>query len=113
MWNLNYLNPLIKFTHHNPNNSNSIFIVNPNLKFLFKEAGISAKIVAKIGLRMCCGNTAAHSFNSLLPNWRQASHYNFSSEPHTPHFLVRATYPSFSRTIHLDIVLPIDRDAYL
>ena len=53
IWNLDYLKHFLQFTHHTPMNSNSIFIVNPNLKFLFKEAECQQ--------RMCCGKTAAHS----------------------------------------------------
>ena len=44
-----------------------------------------------------CGNTAAHSFSSLLPTRSQASHNNFSSEPHTSHLLFRYTSKFSSR----------------
>ena len=71
--------------------------------FIFRSR-ISAKIVAIIVLRMCYGNTAAHSFSSLLVKWRQDSHYNFSSEPHTPYFLVWATYSLFSHLSHILLI---------
>ena len=44
-----------------------------------------------------CGNTAAPSLSSLLPTRSQASHNNFSSEPHTSHLLFRYTSKFSSR----------------
>ena len=38
MLKLHYLNNFLQFIHHNPRNSNSIFIDNPNFLFLIKEA---------------------------------------------------------------------------
>ena len=58
---------------------------------------------------MCWGNTAAHSSISLLPKWRKASYYNFSSKPHTPHFLVRAAYSSFSRSSSILLIFSFEQ----
>ena len=45
MLKLHYLNNFLQFIHHNPRNSNSIFIDNPNFLFLIKEALMFAALV--------------------------------------------------------------------